>query len=538
MVIVKKIFLVILLLLIIPLAYSTNNLQYHNASQIYPELFGVGSYIFQDNINVTGNTSLGGYLHIGESSAINNFFKDAGDIFTSENIYGGKGIIGKAEPFGVGLMSTNSGETINFSSLGGTANMDVDTAVICDTIDPWVAGDYINEGGHEKMFFTVLSSSPTNYAGATGMIKDVINSSCIRVSVAAAGLRSIVDSTTMTYYVYKHPNFAVLDRGDIHFHVGRNEDSRVHVYIPDGRGFYGMYIDDTAGVDQHQALTIDQDGHNYDGIVGLNVYTYSSVPVDSKLGINTLLEIDGTDVSNSEERFIDMRLIGQPTNSHVDGIYMDSNIEHIIHVGSAEEITSSWYYDGTTNWNMTNNFTSETYDATIFENDGDVIYIANDLNFTRVGISLNTTASANILAEYYYCDENEVWKVLPGIVDTTAGFTTSGSISFISPSDRGKCNTDMDGNAFGDTTKYHYIAINRTRNFIVTPPIENLITIGGAGNYFLLQKDMMRLRPVDTGPETCDASILGAIYFDISQDDMCVCKFGGWKVMTDGTDCI
>ncbi len=187
---------------------------------------------------------------------------------------------------------------------------------------------------------------------------------------------------------------------------------------------------------------------------------------------------------------------------------------------------------------MTNNFTSETYDATIFENDGDVIYIANDLNFTRVGISLNTTASANILAEYYYCDENEVWKVLPGIVDTTAGFTTSGSISFISPSDRGKCNTDMDGNAFGDTTKYHYIAINRTRNFIVTPPIENLITIGGAGNYFLLQKDMMRLRPVDTGPETCDASILGAIYFDISQDDMCVCKFGGWKVMTDGTDCI
>ena len=31
-------------------------------------------------------------------------------------------------------------------------------------------------------------------------------------------------------------------------------------------------------------------------------------------------------------------------------------------------------------------------------------------------------------------------------------------------------------------------------------------------------------------------SIYNNIY-DISEDDMCVCKTGGWKVMTDGTDC-
>lgn len=47
----------------------------------------------------------------------------------------------------------------------------------------------------------------------------------------------------------------------------------------------------------------------------------------------------------------------------------------------------------------------------------------------------------------------------------------------------------------------------------------------------------MRVQPADTAPETCDATILGAIYFDISEDDMCVCKSSGWKVMTDGSAC-
>ena len=48
----------------------------------------------------------------------------------------------------------------------------------------------------------------------------------------------------------------------------------------------------------------------------------------------------------------------------------------------------------------------------------------------------------------------------------------------------------------------------------------------------------MKLNPVDTAPETCDATFLGAIYFDISEDQMCVCTSGGWKEMDDtGTAC-
>jgi len=70
--------------------------------------------------------------------------------------------------------------------------------------------------------------------------------------------------------------------------------------------------------------------------------------------------------------------------------------------------------------------------------------------------------------------------------------------------------------------------------FIPESPITNL---SYASTNMFLKEDMLRLNPIDTNPELCLASNLGAIYFDISEDDMCVCKATGWKVMTDGTDC-
>ena len=51
MVIVREIFL-LFLLLVIPLVSATNNLQSHNASQIYPDNFTSGNYVFPDNVTV------------------------------------------------------------------------------------------------------------------------------------------------------------------------------------------------------------------------------------------------------------------------------------------------------------------------------------------------------------------------------------------------------------------------------------------------------------------------------------------------------
>jgi len=52
-----------------------------------------------------------------------------------------------------------------------------------------------------------------------------------------------------------------------------------------------------------------------------------------------------------------------------------------------------------------------------------------------------------------------------------------------------------------------------------------------------LKDTALRLNPVNTAPEICTVINLGAIYFDISEDDMCICKSSGWKVISDGSDC-
>ena len=53
----------------------------------------------------------------------------------------------------------------------------------------------------------------------------------------------------------------------------------------------------------------------------------------------------------------------------------------------------------------------------------------------------------------------------------------------------------------------------------------------------MIMLQMIKLNPVDTAPETCNANYLGAQYFDISEDGTCECTSGGWLVMRDGSAC-
>jgi len=52
-----------------------------------------------------------------------------------------------------------------------------------------------------------------------------------------------------------------------------------------------------------------------------------------------------------------------------------------------------------------------------------------------------------------------------------------------------------------------------------------------------LSEDLLKLNPVDTAPETCNAPNLGAIYFDISEDSLCQCTSTGYKVIYDNSEC-
>ena len=480
----------------------------------------------RENTNVTfNNMTLDGYLRVGtDKRDIFGFLTAIGDAVFGNRVIIESGLHSYAPAYGVGIMSHEYSSSLNITSMGGTATLTAATQYICDTTDPFSEG---NKG----MILTVIDSTPS-YTDATGEIKTYVNSSCIEISFGSAGSDTIIGATGMSYYVYPHPVFMALDNGYISNLVGENPDAKYEIHIPNGTGFTGVYIDDVAGADQHQVLTIDMDIKDYDGVVGLNLFGKSSTGGDSISSNFILMESKAEGLNNSDLTYISLDTVGSGgNNNELDGIRMSPFIDHLIHVGSADTVSS--VYDNEVN------ITGEVTDggtAEVFTADNDVLYVGSTVNFTHISFALDTEGSANALFLYWYCNGTD-YKVLTVGSDTTNGFSTSGGINFQNPSDRGTCNFELDDTPFTDANNYSYIALQRTRNNLVTPPILDTVTVAGATESMILQKDMMRLNPIDTAPETCSATILGAIYFDISEDDMCVCKSGGWKVMTDGSAC-
>ncbi|MCP3684463.1 MAG: hypothetical protein GY861_17500 [bacterium] len=470
--------------------------------------------------NDTGDMDIAGYVHTGvDSRGHNNLINAAGDVVFGNRLFVQNMGMFFAPPYGPGLMAHEFSSSLNITSLGGTATLNATTQYICDSTNPFVVG---NEG----MVLTVISSTPS-FTDATGEITDFVNSTCTRVSFGSAGGASIVDATGMTYYVYPHPVFMALDNGYISNLIGENADAKFEIHIPNGTGFHGVYLEDASGADQHQSLTIDTDIKTYDGIVAYNNYLYSSTGVADIRADSMKLELDWEGVNDSSFAFISANVIDGGTNNHHDFLHLGSNIEHIIELGTTDTLASG-YYEGT---NVTANFTGVGSPVEVFIDDNDVIYIGSTTNFTSISVALSTKSSRNVNLLYYFCNSSGYYT-LPGVIDTTNGFRITGTISFSAPEGRGTCHNQTDGTPFSDTTDYTYIALQRTRNNVnPNKPVVSKITVSGSDDTFILQEDLMKLNPVDTAPETCDAAHLGSIYFDISEDQMCVCTSGGWKEM-------
>lgn len=383
-----------------------------------------------------------------------------------------------------------------------------------------------------------ITADGTEFEGAMAYIQSFINSSCVELSLNPGWNTEFSD---LTWEQNPHPDLYILQGGAMEYHVGEDPRAGYVIHIPNGTGFTGIFINDVAGADQHQGLTLDQEINNYAGIVGFNIFTSSGNNVDTTVGKDyhlQTLEVDTRNINTSLITFIGALQFGENIDNQIDFLHLSGNFDTIIRAGANVEISKAYYDNGAgSTTDVTTAFIGTGVDIAIFENDDSIIYIGNTVNFTTIGLSLLTESSTNIDAVYFYCNSTGDWVNLLGVTDTTNGMKTSGTIHWANPSDRGICNQEIDGTPFADPTDFTYIAIQRTRNNVVIPPIENLITISGGGSLMILKNDYMRLNPTDVAPEACTANVLGGIYFDISEDDMCVCKSSGWKVMSDGSEC-
>ena len=411
-------------------------------------------------------------------------------------------------------------ENISSVLVGNDGYFNAVTNYFCDDIlDSFAGGGWIN-----------INDPGSDYEGAWADISGVVNSSCIELKNNPAWLTSF---SGVQWRITNSPALIYLLGGFGEYYIGDSPRSGFKFKAKNGTGMNSVVIDDTVGAPSHSAFKIEQDLNGFSGTAQTISVISSKQLIDKSLTMMNLIA-DASQMNSSDGRFIEMSIIGTPltADGHIDGIYMPTGMTHLIEVGSSNDLLSA-YYQGI---NITG-IVKNTSTVQIFTTDDSVLYVGDNTNFTNIGITLSTPSSTTISPLYYYCNTTGNWKTLTGVTSTTGGFINSGTIIFSSPADRGTCNKQLDGTPFSDTTNYAYIAIQRTRNFIVTPPIINLITISGATTNMFLSEDILRLNPLNTPPEVCVASILGAIYFDTSEDDMCVCKSTGWKVISDGSAC-
>ena len=441
---------------------------------------------------------------------------------------------------GLGVIYANEGlrsHTTDYGSylvLGDRAGLykgingiyNYETNIFCD----FVANNFDDTGSLSQ--WIVIQEESIDYTEARADVGAFINSSCILLEHNPSWDK---DFNTTNWGMKTGMNLVSQSGGFLEYYVGSHEESGFKIKGSNATASTTFYVDDIAGASQHQGMTLDYEMGNYEGQVGLNILMKKGDEqiVDKDLTM-LLLEGEATNLNGSSGVFIDMQVIGTPLNAdgEIHGIHMPPNMNTLIKVGSGDTLSSAYSED----INITGNMT-DGGESAVFVNDNDYLYVGNELNFTTMGFVLDTEGSTNIDPEYFYCDNTGTWQTLGGVTDTTNGFKVGGTITFDSPVDRGLCNKEYDGTPFSDTANYTYIAIKRTRNNVVTTPVIETITISGGTTNMYMTEDLLRLHPHDTAPETCTAVNLGAIYYDISEDDMCVCRSSGWKVMTDGSEC-
>ena len=411
------------------------------------------------------------------------------------------------------------GDLMNVGVSGSNGTFTDNNNYFCD----YVLNPFLQAHEDDENWLKIKSGV---YEGAIAEVSVLVNSSCIKLSNNPAWSS---DLTNQRYELIHKPVFVVSDGGAGTFYVGNSSESRFEVEILDGSGFYGMHLEDTAGADQHKAFVVDVDVKNNTGVVGQNIFVTSSGGSFLDI-VGMLLEVNPINLDNSDYSHMEFHNLAPLTTNDLRIMDIFGSYTELIRHESIEILDYVGYYNGATLTNITANATSSSTNMEIFSNDDDEIYFCDSNNLTELAINLQTDASAGLNLNYYYYASDGTWKPLP-TADTTTGFTRSGSIRWATPSDINLTTTDRHANSIG--APYYCIALQRTRNNIVTPPVESLFSASGSVQ-FLLRDDLIKLTPVSAPPLACDSLNDGAIYYDSDVQFHCSCKAGtGWVQMND-----
>ena len=147
-------------------------------------------------------------------------------------------------------------------------------------------------------------------------------------------------------------------------------------------------------------------------------------------------------------------------------------------IGTVVNLGKAWSVDATIWSDRTVAFGTDATNVTLFANDNDYVYLGASTIFNQVQIILNTSANISITPVFEYWNGTTWTTFTPS--DGTLGFVQSGVIQFseLTGWATTQVNSEVDG-------PWYYVRIQRTRNTIVTDPIESTIKISdsSSGDY-------------------------------------------------------
>ncbi|RLJ04034.1 MAG: hypothetical protein DRP08_02550, partial [Candidatus Aenigmatarchaeota archaeon] len=430
--------------------------------------FGSDIYILGDDIFATTNTDR--YVWIGDGTNYNPEVLDLGTDTTGNYVAsvtdGDNGIDGSCSSEGCAYAPSFDGTEIDAITWSDNANAsNIWTFDVSGTDTTMTAGNGLMTFSHEVAVNSLvvnntaepgISISMTNISGTDNQAIDIIGGEALATTEHWTGIRIKPDD---------------LDPSGI--------DARIRGLAVNMSGVDMTNSPDIEAVRVIMPPTVDQWAFYTNGIYRA-VFDATGWGVGDHVNM-IQMTADITGSSGGTGHFIDCNLVG--TGSATGSIIGTSTAIDIIHqhTGTFETQAKAWKRSGAAWTDATTAFGSAGTDVEIFSADDDWIYISGNAasdKFDVVEVVLDTEANVSIQPVFEYW--NGAWVTLPGVNDGTGGFKNTGTITWDldNISDWAQSNENSEG------TNRYWMRIQRTRNNLVTKPIEDTIKVLVSVEYY------------------------------------------------------
>jgi len=241
-----------------------------------------------------------------------------------------------------------------------------------------------------------------------------------------------------------------------------------------------------------RAIHLEVDANNQSDTMGINV-NYIATGLDvGDVGMGIEVNIDTTAANGGHIEGYRVNRAGNGS-TEVHALHAGASVHPVHHESGIEETTEiAFSYDDslTSFTDITTAVGTGGTNVTLFDDDNDVLYIGHSTTFNIINLLFSTFASQDVTPEFGFSDGVGGFTSF-GANDSTSGCTANGNMSWRTDDLVGWAQDTV--NAVG--SKY-WIKITRTRNNIVTSPIESTIKVVSAIVYDWHEDGMLNVKDI------------------------------------------